>query len=90
MSNQPEFAPHDHNGGLRLVMMANDIGNYFRPQGREEAISGIASHIKRFWTPRMRARLNAFLAQADAGAEQLDELPRAALARVNEPETPKR
>jgi formate dehydrogenase subunit delta len=64
--------------------MANDIGNYFRPQSREEAIAGIASHIERFWTLRMRTKLNTFLAQGGTGGEQLDELPRAALERVNE------
>jgi formate dehydrogenase subunit delta len=78
-----EQSPHDHNGGARLVAMANDIGAYFRPQSRDEAIAGIASHIERFWTPRMRAKLNAFLAQDDPGTEPLDELPRAALERLN-------
>jgi formate dehydrogenase subunit delta len=95
MSNQiplaaDEPARHDHNGGARLVAMANDIGNYFRPQSREEAIAGIASHIERFWTPRMRTKLNAFLAQGGGGAEQLDELPRAALERLNERDAAKR
>jgi formate dehydrogenase subunit delta len=85
-----ELAPHDHHGGARLVAMANDIGNYFRPQGREEAIAGIASHLERFWTPRMRTKLNAFLAQGGVGAEELDELPRAALERVSEREAAKR
>jgi len=82
----PEGALREHNGGAHLVTMANDIGNYFRPQTREEAIAGIASHIERFWTPRMRAKLDVFLAQGDGGAEQLDELPRAALARLKEQE----
>jgi len=70
-----------HDSGEHLVAMANDIGNYFRPQSREEAIAGIANHIQRFWTPRMRAKLSAYVAR---GAQELDELPRAALARLNE------
>jgi formate dehydrogenase subunit delta len=95
MSNQShsamsELTPHDHNSGARLVAMANDIGNYFRPQSREEAIAGIASHIERFWTLRMRTKLNTFLAQGGAAAEPLDELPLAALVRVNEREAAKR
>jgi formate dehydrogenase subunit delta len=61
--------------------MANDIGNYFRAQGREEAIAGIANHIKRYWTLRMRQKLNAFLAQGYGG---LDELPRAAVDQLNQ------
>ena len=76
-------AAHAHEAGEQLVMMANDIGNYFRPQPREEAIAGIANHIKRNWTLRMRQKLNAYLAAGHAG---LDELPRAALARLDFPE----
>jgi formate dehydrogenase subunit delta len=77
--SEPESRQHE--GGERLVAMANDIGAYFRPQPREEAIAGIAGHIQRFWTPRMRAKLTAFVAQ---GAPDLDELPRAALMRLKE------
>jgi formate dehydrogenase subunit delta len=81
---------HGHNGGARLVAMANDIGHYFRPQGREAAIAGIASHLERFWTPRMRAKLNAFLAGGGGGAEELGELPHAALERLNAQDAAKR
>jgi formate dehydrogenase subunit delta len=61
--------------------MANDIADYFRAQGREAAIAGIANHIKRYWTPRMRAKLDAYLAQGHGG---LDELPRAAVESLNQ------
>ena len=71
---------HSHESGERLVTMANDIGNYFRAQGREEAIAGIANHLNRYWTPRMRQKLNAYLAQGHGG---LDEFPRAAVDRLN-------
>ena len=70
-----------HGTAAHLVAMANDIGNYFRAQGREEAITGIATHMRRYWTPRMLAKLKAFVAQ---GAPELDELPRAALMRIND------
>ena len=73
-------ASHSRESAERLVAMANDIGNYFRPQPREEAIAGIATHIKRYWTARMRQKLNAYLAQ---GTDDLDELPRAAVDRLN-------
>jgi formate dehydrogenase subunit delta len=81
-------AAHGHESGEHLVVMANDIGNYFRPQSRDEAIAGIAGHIKRFWTPRMRQKLHAYLA-ASAGEDGLDELPRAALATLEAPEAGK-
>ena len=76
-----ESATHGHDSGEHLIAMANDIGNYFRPQSREEAIAGIANHIQRFWTPRMRKKLNAYLADGNA---VLDDLPAAAIARLNE------
>ncbi len=69
-----------HESGEHLATMANDIGNYFRLQPREEAIAGIATHIKRYWTARMRQKLNAYLSQ---GGNDLDELPRAAIDRLN-------
>ena len=62
-----------------LVRMANDIGNYFRSQSREDAITGIANHIRNFWTLRMRAKLAARLGQQDSG---LDELPLEAMRRL--------
>ena len=77
---------HERDSSQHLVAMANDIGNYFRPQSREEAIAGIALHIQRYWTVRMRAKLNAYVAQ---GTQELDDLPRAALARLNEQELAK-
>lgn len=80
MSESAQSHNHSHESGEHLVAMANDIGNYFRPQGRDLAIAGIANHIERYWTPRMRQKINAYLAGNPAG---LDELPRAALAKLN-------
>lgn len=71
---------HSPGSAEHLIAMANDIGDYFRAQGRAEAIAGIANHIKRYWTPRMRDKLNAYLAQGHGG---LDELPRAAIDQLN-------
>jgi formate dehydrogenase subunit delta len=65
-----------------LVQMANDIGNFFRSEPkREEAVAGIANHIAKFWTPRMRDKLNAYL--KEHGADALDELPREALRSLS-------
>jgi formate dehydrogenase subunit delta len=67
-------------GSENLVRMANDIGNYFRAQpNREDAIAGIANHIKSFWTKRMRGKL---FDQLDHGEAGLDELPREAVQRL--------
>jgi len=73
-----------HGSGEHLITMANDIADYFRAQGREAAIAGISTHIQRYWTPRMQAKLNAYLAQGHGG---LDELPRAAIERLNQQRT---
>jgi len=63
-----------------VVQMANDIGNFFRSEtDREVAVSGIANHINKYWTKRMRQKL---LEYAKHGGADLDELPRAALAKV--------
>ena len=72
---------HASGSGEHLVEMANDIADYFRSQGREAAIAGIANHIQRYWTLRMRSKLNTYLAQGHGG---LDELPRAAVDRLNQ------
>jgi formate dehydrogenase subunit delta len=67
----------EHDGAQHLVQMANDIGNFFRAEPlREDALAGIANHIDKFWTKRMRQKIAA---HGEAG---LDELPREALRRL--------
>jgi formate dehydrogenase subunit delta len=70
-----------HGSAEHLVKMANDIGHFFAAEpAREDAIAGIANHIDKFWTKRMRAKLTVHLRQdGDAG---LDDLPREALRRL--------
>jgi formate dehydrogenase subunit delta len=71
-----------HGGGAeQLVKMANDIGHFFRGESeREDAIAGIANHIDKFWTKRMRDKLRVHL---DRGGDAvLDDLPREALKRL--------
>jgi formate dehydrogenase subunit delta len=63
----------------RLVYMANQIGKFFEYQKKDEIVPGIASHIKKFWDPRMRKAIFAFL---DAGGEGLDPPVREALLRL--------
>ena len=63
-----------------LTQMANDIGAYFHSEPkREDAVAGIAGHIKKFWTPRMRQKLVEHLAH---GGEGLEDLPREAVRRL--------
>ncbi|NTX29051.1 formate dehydrogenase subunit delta [Burkholderia pyrrocinia] len=45
-----------------LIDMANQIGAFFDSMpDRDEALTGIAEHIRRFWEPRMRRALLASL-----------------------------
>jgi formate dehydrogenase subunit delta len=67
-----------HGSGEHLVKMANDIGNFFNSEpDRTEAVAGVANHIAKFWTPRMRQKLGAYL--KEHGDAELSELPRAAI-----------
>jgi hypothetical protein len=40
----------------RLIYMANQIGQFFRSQGHDQAVPGIAEHIKKFWDPACASR----------------------------------
>ena len=41
-----------------LIHMANRIGEFFQAMpDRAEALDGIATHIRKFWEPRMRRQL---------------------------------
>jgi formate dehydrogenase subunit delta len=73
-------------GSQHLAQMANDIGDFFRAQPRNDAIIGIANHIKSFWSPRMRRKLEAAMQQGEDG---LDELPKEAMRSLIENPTAK-
>ena len=61
----------------KLVTMANQIGKFFASQGKDVAVDGIATHIRKFWEPRMRRQIVAHL---DAGGAGLDAPVRQAIA----------
>ena len=64
----------------QLVKMVNDIGAFFHAEpDRDEALAGIANHVIKFWTPRMREKLIARWRDGGAG---FDELPREAVRRL--------
>jgi formate dehydrogenase subunit delta len=63
----------------KLVYMANQIGKFFRAQGAELTVPGIAEHIRKFWDPRMRA---AIIAHLEAGGTGLDPPVREAIERL--------
>jgi formate dehydrogenase subunit delta len=52
-----------------LIEMANRIGEFFDSMpDHEEAVDGVADHIRRFWEPRMRLAILGALDDASASA----------------------
>jgi formate dehydrogenase subunit delta len=62
-----------------LVRMANQIADFFKVQPEADAAAGAADHIRKFWDPRMRAKMREHL---KAGGEGLSPLAREAAERA--------
>lgn len=60
----------------KLVRMANQIAAFFKAQGQTSAPAEIADHLVKFWDPRMRRDI---LAYVDQGGTGLDPLARQAM-----------
>jgi formate dehydrogenase subunit delta len=72
-----------------LIDMANRIGDFFDSMpDREEALAGIADHIRRFWEPRMRRALLAELDEPDASGIAMSGIVREALVKHRAQLTP--
>lgn len=67
----------------KLTRMANQIATFFASQPEAERVNGVATHINKFWEPRMR---RDFFTLVDAGGEGLLPLVIDAAAKVNRPE----
>ncbi|MCA7951284.1 formate dehydrogenase subunit delta [Burkholderia seminalis] len=65
-----------------LIDMANQIGAFFESMpDRDEALAGIADHLRRFWEPRMRRALLAALDDPTSeGAQRAAPIVRDAVA----------
>jgi formate dehydrogenase subunit delta len=64
----------------QLTKMVNDISAFFESEsGREKAIEDVASHMRRFWDPRMRREIVAHYAK---GGDGFSEVSRAAVAKL--------
>ena len=53
----------------KLARMANQIGEFYAAMPENEATEGTATHLKRYWTPKM---IREFIAYADAGHAHLN------------------
>jgi formate dehydrogenase major subunit len=79
-----EHRVHIHDGDAtdihRLVMMANDIGAYFAGYpDQDEALDGIANHLRNFWEVRMRREIVDYVAR---GGDELSPLVREAVSII--------
>jgi formate dehydrogenase subunit delta len=64
-----------------LIKMANQIAAFFDGEGghnTEEAATLVATHLRRYWEPRMRKQIVEHL--QSHGGEGLDELARSGVA----------
>ncbi|BCJ90061.1 formate dehydrogenase subunit delta [Terrihabitans soli] len=50
-----------------LVRMANQIADFFAPYSGEQCVSGVQTHIKKFWSPVMRRDLAAHIEHGGEG-----------------------
>ncbi len=61
-------------------MMANDIGAYFAGyRDQDEAVEGVANHLRNFWEARMRREIVDYVAK---GGDELSPLVREAVALI--------
>lgn len=51
----------------RIVIMANQIGDFFAPYPPERRAEGIRNHLRTYWDPRMREALLALAESGGAG-----------------------
>lgn len=66
-----------------LVIMANDIGNFFAGEVRpEDRVEGVRNHLSKFWDLRMRRQI---LAHAREGGADLSDHVREAVLKLEVP-----
>jgi formate dehydrogenase subunit delta len=55
----------------KMVHDANQIALFWASYPHEEAVTGVVTHIKRYWVPRMRNQIKQYVAQGGAGLHEL-------------------
>jgi formate dehydrogenase subunit delta len=71
----------------KLVRMANQVGDFFGPMAEEAATRGVATHLKRFWTPKMIGEIIGYLDSGQAGLNPAAARAVAALKQEAKAET---
>ncbi|WPE21522.1 formate dehydrogenase subunit delta [Shinella zoogloeoides] len=67
----------------KIIRMANQIATFFHSQPADERPGGVATHINKFWEPRMRRQL--FDLVDNHGGEGLDGLVLEAVPLIHRP-----
>ena len=66
-----------------LVQMVNDIADFFHSEpDRKLAVEAISNHLRKFWDPRMRRQIIAYL--GEHGGNGLSELGQAGVVKLRE------
>jgi formate dehydrogenase subunit delta len=73
-----------HDTHSKLVYMANQIATFFKSQPKSEAAQGVATHINKFWEPRMRRQFFEIMEKENNGFDPL-VIEAASLIRKPEP-----
>jgi formate dehydrogenase subunit delta len=64
-----------------LIKMTNEIGEFFAGTAAPaEATRAVATHLRRYWEPRMRAQIISYCEQRNGAG--LSDLGRAAVAQL--------
>ena len=50
-----------------MVHMANQIAIFFASYPHDEAVAGVADHLKMYWEPRMRRQIIDYVARGGEG-----------------------
>ena len=65
-----------------MVHNANQIALFFAAYSHEEAVDGVANHLRMYWVPRMRQQIIEYVAN---GGEGLHEIAIEAVKRLPAP-----
>jgi formate dehydrogenase subunit delta len=55
----------------KMVHNANQIALFFASYPHDEAVASVADHLKKFWEPRMRRQIVAYVAAGGTGLHPL-------------------
>ncbi|WP_312365148.1 formate dehydrogenase subunit delta [Ensifer sp.] len=72
-----------HDTNAKLIYMANQIATFFKSQPQDEAAQGVATHINKYWEPRMRRQLFQHI---DGGGAGLSPLVLEAASKIKRPQ----